>query len=129
LKIEYAYVAVLDFSDKHVVITLPDLEEALSQADKIDQVIKRSNDLLKLTIESRLEGNQEIPEPTALNEIVLKEGQRTLIATCSLKEKVKYVKKTLTIPHTLNVAAEEAGINFSKVLQDALREKLAEQEA
>jgi predicted RNase H-like HicB family nuclease len=34
------------------------------------------------------------------------------------------VKKTLTIPSWLNVAAENAHINFSSVLQSALKERL-----
>jgi post-segregation antitoxin (ccd killing protein) len=34
------------------------------------------------------------------------------------------VKKTLTIPSWLNAEAEKAGINFSRVLQDALMQKL-----
>ena len=36
----------------------------------------------------------------------------------------KSVKKTLTIPAWLNTAALEQNINFSQVLQDALKEKL-----
>lgn len=37
----------------------------------------------------------------------------------------KSVKKTLTIPSWLNKKAEKAGINFSQVLQDALKTLLA----
>ena len=36
----------------------------------------------------------------------------------------KSVKKTLTIPAWLNKAALEQNINFSQVLQDALKEQL-----
>ncbi len=36
----------------------------------------------------------------------------------------RMVKKNCTIPYYLNVLAEEAGINFSKVLQEALAQKL-----
>ncbi len=38
--------------------------------------------------------------------------------------KNRSVKKTLTIPQWLNNEAEKAGINFSQVLQYALKEKL-----
>ncbi|MBP2058967.1 hypothetical protein J2Z60_002168 [Lactobacillus colini] len=34
------------------------------------------------------------------------------------------VKKTLTIPNYLNEEAKEAGINFSAILTDALKQKL-----
>ncbi len=36
----------------------------------------------------------------------------------------KSVKKTLTIPEWLNVLAENDNVNFSQVLQEALKEKL-----
>lgn len=36
----------------------------------------------------------------------------------------KSVKKTLTIPEWLNVLAENDNINFSQVLQDALKDRL-----
>ena len=36
------------------------------------------------------------------------------------KQKYKAVKKNCTIPYWLNVEAEKAGINYSKVLQDAI---------
>lgn len=44
----------------------------------------------------------------------------------SFREKMrqKAVKKTLTIPKWLNDLAEESGINFSHVLQDALKQRL-----
>jgi hypothetical protein len=34
------------------------------------------------------------------------------------------VKKTLTIPYWLNKEAERLHVNFSKALQDALRERI-----
>ena len=36
----------------------------------------------------------------------------------------KAVKKTLTIPKWLNYLAEKNNINFSQVLQEAIKEKL-----
>ena len=51
---------------------------------------------------------------------------RTKLEEIGLKDEIetKAVKKTLTIPYWLNVEAEKAGINFSQVLQVALKEKL-----
>ena len=40
------------------------------------------------------------------------------------KNSNKAVKKTLTIPEWLNVLAESQNVNFSQVLQEALKEKL-----
>lgn len=126
MKKEYMFPAVLNFTEKHIEITFPDLEEALSQADTIEQAMRRSQEVLTLTIESKLEDNEEIPEPTDLNKIELTENQRTILVYCNINKKIKYDKKTLTIPHDLNVAAEAAGLNFSQILQKALRDELKE---
>ncbi len=40
------------------------------------------------------------------------------------KNDSRAVKKTLSIPNWLNTKAEQAGVNFSQVLQDALKERL-----
>lgn len=127
---EYRFVAILDFNDdKHIAIIFPDLDEALSQAEHFDQAVRRAGEVLKLTIESRIEDHETIPEPTPIHQIDLQKGQRTILVSCSLREKIRYDKKTLTIPHDLNVSAEKAGINFSQTLQEALREKLTENDA
>lgn len=124
MKKSYTYPAILNFTDKHIEISFPDLEEALSQADNIDEAVRRANEVLKLTIESRLEDKEDIPAATPLNALELAGSQRTIIATAVLNEKITYVKKNLTIPQDLNEAAEIAGLNFSQVLQRALREEL-----
>lgn len=40
------------------------------------------------------------------------------------KHDSRAIKKTLSIPCWLNTQAEQAGVNFSQVLQEALKEKL-----
>ncbi|MEC0092904.1 type II toxin-antitoxin system HicB family antitoxin [Paenibacillus macquariensis] len=124
MKKNYSYPAILNFTDKHIEISFPDLEEALSQADNIEEAVRRANEVLKLTILSRIEDKEIIPAATPLNALKLEENQRTIIASTTLVEKINYVKKNLTIPDDLNEAAEIAGLNFSQVLQKALREEL-----
>ncbi|MBD2870786.1 type II toxin-antitoxin system HicB family antitoxin [Paenibacillus arenilitoris] len=128
MKKDYMFPAVLDFTDKHIAIMFPDLDEALSQAESIEQAMRRAQEVLSMTIESRLEDNEEIPDPTPLDKIELSPSQKTILVYCSLNVKIKYDKKTLTIPHDLNVAAEAAGLNFSQVLQKALRDELLKNE-
>ena len=69
------------------------------------------------------------PSSTPINELKLKKNEfATYIACdtaeCRRKFGSKAVKKTLTIPEWLNDAAMKENINFSQVLQDALKEKL-----
>jgi len=45
----------------------------------------------------------------------------------NIKSQTRYIRKTLSIPHWLNAAAEKEHLNFSGVLQEALKERLSSQ--
>ena len=71
------------------------------------------------------------PLPTPTNPKKLEVGENSFVvmvsaATAAYRRKIsnKTVKKTLSIPEWLNTMALEENINFSGVLQDALKEKL-----
>lgn len=71
----------------------------------------------------------DIPEPTPLDKIDIKKGQIPLLVSVYMplvRAKVKNisVNKTVTLPSWLNCVAESEGINFSQVLQKALKETL-----
>ncbi|MDR3240684.1 MAG: type II toxin-antitoxin system HicB family antitoxin [Lactobacillaceae bacterium] len=71
-----------------------------------------------------------IPKATDSKNIVLKTGERLVALQIDttlvrLQEENKLVKKTLTIPKYLNEAGIAAKVNFSKILTDALADKLA----
>ena len=62
-------------------------------------------------------------------EVETEQGEFVSLVTCDTLEYRKYydnkaVKKTLTIPAWLNTMAEREGINFSAVLQSALKKEL-----
>lgn len=71
--------------------------------------------------------SEPIPSPTA-PPIIQPPQFVNYIAADTDEYRKKYdtraVKKTLSIPNWLNIQAEQAGVNFSQILQDALKEKL-----
>lgn len=121
---QYTYVAILQYDEDGISVWFPDIQEAYTCATTTEEALKDAEEVLRLSLKSRIKDQEEIPVPTELKEIKAEKGQYTTLVSVTLDKKVKYDKKTLTIPHDLNVAAEEAGINFSKVLQAALKDKL-----
>lgn len=88
-----------------------------------------AEDVLALVLYGYEADGREIPSPSAVNVLTLKDGEFVNYIACdTLKYRKmhnnKAVKKTLTIPEWLNEIASEAGINFSQVLQDALKAEL-----
>ena len=86
-------------------------------------------DAIGLFVEDLLENKKELPQPSSPKKlgcdpddfVVLVEFDREAY---NRKHNSKAVKKTLTIPSWLNEAAEERHINFSSVLQEALKQQL-----
>ena len=107
-------------------ITFPDIPECMSEGDNLEESYKMASDALGLAITSRMEENEEIPTPSQITSIDSSNiDEFTAIIEFDLEEyrkkhSSKAIKKTLTIPEWLNKEAMDRGLNFSKILQDAL---------
>lgn len=107
-------------------VEFPDLLGCITQGDTLEEAIEMAEDAALGWLLDELENGKEIPKKSEIKDIKLKrEGFINLIlldlGTYSEKySKNKYVKKTLTVPYWLNELSERKGINFSKVLQEAL---------
>ena len=125
----YVFPAIFDYAEDGISIEFPDLPGCLSCANTDEEALYMAKDVLKGFLLCMEEENEIIPNPTSLKDIKLNNNQRcVLIEVCLalLREprNNRAVKKTLTIPYWLNAEAEKAGVNFSQILQVALKEKL-----
>lgn len=109
-------------------ISFPDLPECLTQGDDMTQAYKMAVDALGLALADRIKENN-IPLPTEIDRLPQEENAFPVIVEFDLleyrkKHNSRAVKKTLSIPEWLNIEATARGINFSQVLQDALKAQL-----
>lgn len=95
-----------------------DLEDAFAMAE----------DYLGGIIVDMQDDKEPLPKPSAISSVKADEypdGFVSFVAVdASAYRSTKSVKKTLTIPLWLDEAATEKHLNFSKVLQQALKEQL-----
>ena len=73
--------------------------------------------------------NDPIPEPTDITDLKYSDGEILLLVEVfmpPIRDRLnnKFVKKTLSIPQWLNAEAERAGVNFSLILQNGLKDYL-----
>ncbi len=71
----------------------------------------------------------EIPVPTPLDQIPVGKNERTALIdvympSIRMAGETKAVSRTVTLPAWLNAVAIEHNVNFSQVLQNALKEQL-----
>jgi len=110
-------------------VTFPDLPGCVTQGRSLQHALAMARDALELHLYGMESDREQIPDPTRPDQVDV-----TAPAFCTLIEAwmppvrdemmSRPVKKTLTIPRWLNDLADEKGVNYSKVLQEALKERL-----
>lgn len=110
-------------------VVFNDLESCYTCGDTLEAAMDMAKDALELVLYGYEVDHKPIPDASPINTIDVDDNSFvTLIQADTLRYRKKFsqkaVKKTLTIPEWLNDAALQANINFSNVLQDALKQKL-----
>lgn len=124
------YPAIFHFAEEGGFwISFPDFPECFTQGDNMQQAYEMASDALDLAITSLLDEQSTLPSPTPPYKIVAKEKEVGVIIEFDLlaykkRTNSKAVKKTLSIPEWLNEEAMSANLNFSQILQEALKEHL-----
>ena len=124
MKTKYAYPAVFTKEDGGYFVKFPDIQPCYTEGATLEESAIMAKDVLESRIEVALLRGESLPPPSDIDSL---QGDRVMLVVAdveNIKSQSRYVKKTLSIPYWLNAAAEEQHINFSGVLQDALKERL-----
>ena len=127
-KVVYPVILNEDKKDKiPFYVSVPDLGIHTQGKDLAD-AIAMARDAINIQIVAMEDEGRLIPEPNK-KKYELEEGDFVTMVDADPARYRKElsnlsVKKNCTIPQWLAIKAEEAGINFSQVLQEALKAKL-----
>ena len=129
MKNTYTFPAVLHYAEDGISILYPDLPGCLSCSDTTEEATRDAKEALGLHLWGMEKDGDFIPEPTPIDSLALGKNEIPLLVEVfmpSVRARIetRFVKKTLSIPAYMNARAEEVGINFSQVLQEALSTKL-----
>lgn len=132
MRTKYIFPAVFEAEETGgFSIYFPDIPGCYSDADSIEEGIKNAEDALCLMLYHFEEEKREIPTPSSIPEVTksIREQDFVTYIKCDTLEYRRYfnakaVKKTLTIPAWLNDIAEREDVNFSHILQKALKQAL-----
>jgi predicted RNase H-like HicB family nuclease len=127
----YVYPAIFTPEDNGKFnIRFPDIENCFTYGEDLEDGMIMAEDVLALMIYTNYEEQNLIsPKSTPIEKIKLSKKEFATYIVCDTTKYrrqfgTKAVKKTLSIPEWLNDAAIKENINFSQVLQEALKEKL-----
>lgn len=128
-----AYPVIFTQTENVILIEVPDWKILTEGKDMVD-AIEMARDAIGVAGISKEDAGEEIPEATEM--LKIKEGTFTdegknFVSMVDIdfdvyRRKVdnKMVRRNVTIPNWLNLEAEKADINVSKVLQEALMSRL-----
>ena len=125
----YFYPAIFTYEpDQEIAVVFPDLDCATSGENEDDALLS-ARELLGIVLNGMEEDGDAIPLPTPLNDIQVAENERTVLVdvfmpSVRLSQVNKAVNRTVTLPAWLNAMALEHHVNFSQVLQEALKQHL-----
>lgn len=110
-------------------VDFPDLPGCISAGDTLEEALSMAREALSLHLFGMDEDGEAIPPASDPSELRAETG--TFVSPVEghpdmARDEIRNrsVKKTLTIPYWLNEAAERNKVNFSQVLQDALKERV-----
>lgn len=126
---KYVYPAIFTKEENGYSVRFPDVPGCYTDADTLEEAMSRAKDVLNLTLYGAETDGDEISTASNIRSLKVEDDEFATLIACDTVEYRRYfdnkaVKKTLTIPNWLNTMSEEAHINFSAVLKDALIEKL-----
>ena len=129
---KYVYPAVFhpNADDGSFTVTVPDLPGCITEGKDLANAIFMAGDAVSMWLWYAEEQREDIPAPTQTPAVTAPEFVNYVYADTEeyrRKNSNRAVKKTLSIPSWLNAQAEQAGVNFSQILQDALKERLGVQ--
>ena len=109
------------------VIARLESKRNIPQLVTLAETMEDAQEALAAYLVTLLSDGTPIPAPSPIQEIKTNDASAfTSLVSCTLLDdsESKSVKKTLTIPAWLNDLASMKGINFSKILQEALIQKV-----
>ena len=122
---EYVYPAVFHPNkDGSYTILYPDLPGCISEGKSMGNALYMAQAALTQWIGYLTDKAEEIPAPTGLQDVEAEAGEFVNLIRADVKDN-RAVRRTVSIPKWMDDKVSEAGLSLSRVLQDALKERLS----
>jgi predicted RNase H-like HicB family nuclease len=137
MKDKYTYPALFAYekSVDGIGVVFPDLPGCVSHGKNENDALRMGKEALSLHLWGMEQDGDEIPEPTPIHDLHYEEynapGVHLAVVLIEVwmalfREEMnnKSVTRAVTLPQWLDMRAKEAGLSYSKTLQDGLMDRL-----
>ncbi len=128
----YVFPALLTYEDGYeIAVTFPDLPGCATSGATEKEAVLSAKEALGLHLWGMECDGDEIPQPSSVKDLkpTLEDNECVILIDVFMpairtSQENKAVNRTVTLPAWLNARALENNVNFSLILQEALKEKL-----
>jgi len=122
---EYVYPAIFHRNkDESYTITYPDLPGCISEGKNLGNAMYMAQSALTQWIGYLIDKEQKIPNASPAEKLKTSKDDFVNLICAEVRD-AKAVKRTVSIPKWMDDKVAQSGLSLSRVLQDALRERLA----
>lgn len=134
MKDEYIFPAIFHEAEDGISIYFPDLPGCLPCASDMEEAFQNAKEALQLHIFGMEEDGESIPSPSSVSALTCGKGDSIAMIRAWMppfREKMlnKSTNKTVTIPRWLDILAKREKVNYSHLLQEALKTYLGVQDS
>ncbi len=129
MKNRYIYPAIIKFEDESYIVSFPDLENCFTFGESLEDAMDSARDVLELCLYDMEQEGVVIPDASELSAIKLDANESIALIEVWMipvrdKMENRAVKKTVTIPKWINDIGVEHNLNFSQLLQAAIKDRI-----
>ena len=122
---EYVYPAIFHRNkDESYTITYPDLPGCISEGKTLGNAMYMAQSALAQWIAYLSDKKKTIPNASPVGKVKITKGDFMNLICADVRD-ARAVKRTVSIPKWMDDKVSKSGLSLSRVLQDALTEKLA----
>lgn len=129
MKNRYIYPAIIKLVEDSYDVRFPDIDNCFTFGEDLEDALDSARDVLELCLYDMEQDNIDIPEASSITDIKLEKDESIAwinVWMVPVRDKMenKSIKKTVTIPKWINDIGVENNLNFSQLLQSAIKEKI-----
>jgi len=122
---QYVYPAVFHSNDDGTfTVIFPDLPGCITEGKSLENALYMAQDAMTVWLEYALDHKEPVPAASPLQSVILEPDEFANLIRAEVRDN-RAVRRTVSIPKWMDDKVSEAGLSLSRVLQDALKERLS----
>lgn len=122
---EYVYPAIFHKNDDDsYTVLFPDLPGCITEGKSLGEAMRMAQSALTQWVEYLKDKKEVIPAASDFQSVETEAGEFANFIRADVKD-ARAVKRTVSLPKWMDEAVADAGLSLSKVLQEALKQRLS----